>query len=54
MVVFGSAERLETELRESGGKAASAQITATQKGQFAISTAMTLLSRRRARTSTGR
>jgi Short C-terminal domain len=37
MVVFGSAERLETELRESGGKTASAQITATKKGKFAIS-----------------
>jgi len=36
--VFGSAERLEKDLRENGGKTAPAQITAAKKGKVAIST----------------
>jgi hypothetical protein len=36
--MFGSAGRLEKKLRESGGKAAPAEITAAKKGMMAIST----------------
>lgn len=36
--MFGGAKRLEKDLRESGGKVAPAQITAAERGKFAIST----------------
>jgi hypothetical protein len=35
--MFGSAERLEKELRESGGRTAQAEITVAKQGKFAIS-----------------